>query len=141
MADPTKSVRCVRDWRDFSLDHYRLKQDGRQWKSQASNRRQLAEYLATFANGDGTGVQVGVERMSVKFACDRVTIHRWLNDLIEIRAITPKSGLTSRYGTAVRTLTIDAFVARYDAAVEKQLDYDAAMSFNDDEPVQEVAKS
>ena len=113
----TKSVACVRDWRDFTLDYYRLESDGRQWKSQASKRRQLAEWLATFANGDGTSIEVGIERMADKYAVDRATIFRWLDELRELHALAPKINLTSRHGTAVRSLTLEAFEARYEKRV------------------------
>jgi hypothetical protein len=117
----TKSVACVRDWRDFSVGHYRLKTDGRKWHAQADKRRQLAEWLATFADGDGSSIQVGVERMMEKFEVDRATIFRWLDDLRELRALAPKSGLTSRYGTAVRRLTLEAFEARFEADLEEEM--------------------
>jgi hypothetical protein len=121
MAEHTKSVACVRDWRDFTLDYYRLPSDGRKWRAAASNRRQLLEYLATFADGDGSNVQVGVERMEDKFQpISRATIFRLLDDLRELRALAPKSGLTSRYGTAVRSLTLEAFAARYEQELERQ---------------------
>jgi hypothetical protein len=120
MADPTKSVACVRDWRDFSLDYYRLPTDGRKWRAQASNRRQLLEWLATFANGDGSSIEVGIERMEDKFSLSRATIFNLLDDLRELRALAPKSGLTSRYGCAVRSLTLEAFQARFDAFMEQE---------------------
>ena len=116
----TKAVKCVRDWRDFSADYYRLPTDGRKWRSQAENRMRLADYLSTFANGDGTSITVGIERMCSKFwPIDRATIFRWLDDLRELHALAPKSGLTSEHGTAVRELTLDRFVARYEAALER----------------------
>jgi hypothetical protein len=122
MADPTKSVACVRDWRDFSLGYYRLPTDGRKWRAQASNRRQLLEWLATFANGDGSSIEVGIERMEEKFSVSRATIFNLLGDLTKLRALAPKSGLTSRYGTAVRSLTLEAFEARYAAYIEQELE-------------------
>jgi hypothetical protein len=120
MADKPKSVACVRDWRDFTLGHYRLKSDGRKWRVQASNRRQLLEWLATFANGDGSSIEVGIERMEDKFECSRATIFRLLDDLKELQALAPKCGLTSRYGTAVRSLTIEAFQERYEAMLQAE---------------------
>jgi hypothetical protein len=116
-AMPTKSVKCVRDWRDFTTDYYRLPTDGRQWKSQASKRRQLAEYLATFANGDGGSITLGIERMAGKFEVDRATIFRLLDELRELRALAPKCGLVSKHGCAVRALTLDAFVAEQKATL------------------------
>jgi hypothetical protein len=121
MADPTKSVKCVRDWRDFPADYYRLPRDGRKWRVQAQNRMRLADYLSTFANGDGTSITVGIERICSKFdPIDRATIFRWLDDLRELQALAPKSGLTSRHGTAVREMTFDAFVARYETQTEAE---------------------
>jgi hypothetical protein len=58
--------------------------------------------------------------MIAKFEVDRSTIFRWLADLRELRSLAPKSGLTGRYGTAVRALTRDAFVARDAAFMESQ---------------------
>ena len=125
MADPTKSVACVRDWRDFSLSHYRLKNDGRKWRALAEKRRQLAEWLATFANKDGSSIFVGIERMEDKFECSRSTIFRLLDDLRELHALAPKSGLTSRLGTAVRSLTLEAFEKRYQHCIDEELaDYE-----------------
>ena len=120
VADPTKSVACVRDWRDFSLGHYRLNNEGRKWRALAEKRRQLAEWLATFANKDGSSIFVGIERMEDKFECSRATIFRLLDDLRELHALAPKSGLTSRLGTAVRSLTLEAFEKRYLDEMEKE---------------------
>jgi hypothetical protein len=120
MTSSTKSVKCVRDWRDFSLDYYRLPRCGNQWRRQAEKLMHFAEYLSTFADGDGTSIEAGVDRMVAKFRVDRSTIFRWLADLRELRSLAPKSGLTGRYGTAVRMLTRDAFVARDAALMESQ---------------------
>lgn len=120
-TDPTKSVRCVRDWRDFSLTHYRLRRSGNQWKRHAEKLRQLAEYLATFADGDGSNIKVSIERMADKFEVDNATIYRWLDNLRELKAISVKQGLSDRYGTAVRSMTRDAFIARYEADEEAEI--------------------
>jgi hypothetical protein len=119
--DRTKSVKCVRDWRDFTDDYYKLPTDGRQWKSQASKRRQLTEYIATFADGDGSRIKVGVNRMTSKFDVERTTIFRLLDDLRALRALAPKNGLVSEHGCAVRTLTLDAFVERYNKQMETEI--------------------
>lgn len=112
----TKAVKCVRDWRDFSTEYYRLPTDGRKWRSQAENRMRLADYLSTFANGDGTSITVGIERICSKFdPIGRATIFRWLEDLRELHALAPKCGLVSEHGCAVRALTLDRFTARFDA--------------------------
>jgi hypothetical protein len=116
----TKAVKCVRDWRDFSADYYRLPTDGRKWRLQATNRMRLADYLSTFANGDGTRITVGVERVTEKLGVDRAMIFRWLDDLRELHALAPKSGLVSEHGCAVRALTLDRFVARSDAYMDAQ---------------------
>jgi len=123
MIPPEKkksSVACVRDWRDFSEDYYRLPTDGRQWRSQAVLRMRLADYLSTFANGDGTSITVGVERMSDKLGRDYRTTLRLLDDLRKLKALAPKSGLTSEHGTAIREMTMEAFVARHEADLEAE---------------------
>jgi len=56
VTEHKNTMKCSQDWRDFTLDYYRLRSDGRQWRTQASKRRQLAEYLATFADGDGGSI-------------------------------------------------------------------------------------
>ena len=81
MSDKTKSVHCVREVRDATIERFRLPDDGRQWKTAARNRQALANYLATFADGDGTRVRPSEPTMTEHFGWSRATTFRYLDDL------------------------------------------------------------
>src|SRR5215472_17480426 len=109
MSGKTKSVKCVRDIRDFNLMCFRLSSDGEKWKSLASQREKLFGYLATFADGDGTNIKVGTARMVKKMEpLSRATTFRRLDDLEVIGVLLPviEDGkkLTGEHGTRFRKI-------------------------------------
>lgn len=106
-----RSVHCVRDIREFPLEAYRLPKEGREWRHVARNRQSLANWLATYADGDGTRVYPSVKTMSEHFDWSRGTIFRLLADLRALRLLNDKSGLHGERGTAIRSLDVDAFSA------------------------------
>ena len=96
--------------------------DGRKWKQLCSNRSALANWLATFADADGTNIKVGVRRMEMHFGWSRRTVFNVLDDLQRLGMITSKGqGLTAEHGTRVRKfdskfLELETYIAvRYTA--------------------------
>jgi len=125
MSKSTKSVKCVRDLRDIPLKAYRLPSDGRQWKKAAVVRQRLANFLATFADGDGTRVYPGEKKMTAFLGCHRATTFRALDDLRTLGLMKDKLGLVDRSGrpsergTALRVMDVDGFRARAGVASSK----------------------
>jgi hypothetical protein len=108
-----KSIHCVRDLRDAPLEEFRLPDDKREWKHVARNRQALANFLATYADGNGSRVYPGEKVMTSHFGWSRGTTFRVLDDL-------EKLGLQKRVGrhggsrgTAVRQLDVASFRARF----------------------------
>src|SRR6266404_1891505 len=105
-SDKTKSVRCIRDLREFPPNSYRLPGDGRKWKSLCKDRRAIANHIATYANGDGTSITAGINRWVKEMGVSRATIFRRLDDLRTLGLLRDKEGLTGRGGTALRSLDV-----------------------------------
>jgi hypothetical protein len=110
--DETKSVHCVRDLRDATLEEFKLPNDKRQWKSLARNRQSLANFLATYADGDGSRVCPSVETMTEHFGWHRATTFRLLADLRALQLLSDKVGLFGKQGTARRKLDVLTFRKR-----------------------------
>lgn len=104
--DKTKSVRCVRDIREFPPESYRLSGDGRKWMALCKERRAIANHLATYANGDGTSITAGINRWIREIGIKRRTLFRRLNDLRTLGLLRDKHGLTGESGTALRSLDV-----------------------------------
>lgn len=104
--DKTKSVRCVRDIREFPPESYRLPNDGRKWMALCKERRAIANHLATYANGDGTSITAGINRWIREIGIKRRTLFRRLNDLRRLGLLRDKHGLTGESGTALRSLDV-----------------------------------
>jgi hypothetical protein len=114
MADKPKSVACVRDLRDAPLEEFRLPDDSqRQWKQVARNRQALANFLATYADGDGSRVRPSIPTMMAHFGWSHATNCRLLKDL-ETLGLQKRVG---RYGgsngVAVRQISVDIFRLRF----------------------------
>jgi hypothetical protein len=99
----SESVKCVRDIREFPPESYRLPTDGRKWKRVCSERRMLANHLATYANGDGTSITAGVARFVRETGMARSTMFRRLDELSKLGVLN-KHGLTCERGTARRSI-------------------------------------
>lgn len=107
------SVKCVRDLREIPPTAYRLTTDGRKWMHKCRLRCDLAQWLATFANPDGTSITVGVERMTNRLCVSRRTVQRLLDDL-ETLGFLSNGKLTNFRGTRRRNLNIAAVMATAD---------------------------
>ncbi len=103
-----KSVACVRDIRDFPWQAYVLSDDGRKARAVAEQRRALAMQLATHADGDGTRISVGINRLMLNLGWSKRTLYRRLEDLRRLELVAEKDGLTKERGTALRRLNVAA---------------------------------
>jgi hypothetical protein len=106
-----KSVACVRDIRDFPWQAYVLADDGRKARAVAEQRRALAMQLATHADGDGTRISVGINRLMSNLGWSKRTLYRRLEDLRRLELVAEKDGLTKERGTALRRLNVAALTA------------------------------
>jgi len=104
MSDKTKAVKLSRAMREIPLEAYRLPKHSRKWKSLCRQLMALADFLATYGDGDGTRIQAGVNAMMRKFRVSRRTVFYWLDDLKELGILTNTGKLTSMHGTRVRQL-------------------------------------
>ncbi|MGO8811005.1 MAG: hypothetical protein ACLQJF_16220 [Candidatus Sulfotelmatobacter sp.] len=109
MSDKTKSVHCVREVRDATIERFRLPDDGRQWKTAARNRQALANYLATFADGDGTRVRPSEPTMTEHFGWSRATTFRYLDDLKALGLQKRVGRFGGSRGVAIRELDVALF--------------------------------
>jgi hypothetical protein len=98
-------VRCVRAIRSLPPDAYRLESDGRKRLSVAKDRRAVAVQLATYANGDGSSVTVGIERLSLELGMPRRTLYRRISELKALGYLK-NEGLVKEHGTARRRLIL-----------------------------------
>jgi hypothetical protein len=112
MADKLKSVHCVRDLRNAPLEEYKFPDDGRTWKHVARNRQALANFLATFADGDGSRIFPTVETMTKHFGWSRATTFRLLADLRALNLLSEKIGLHGESGPAIRKMDVVGFRQR-----------------------------
>jgi hypothetical protein len=110
VGNETQSVKCIRDIRDIQPAAYRLKSDGRKWMHECKLRCDLAQWLATFANPDGSSITVGVDRMMKRLSVSRRTVQRLLDDLAALGFLT-NGKLTKFKGTRRRVLNVAAIVA------------------------------
>src|SRR5260370_30588748 len=99
-------VKCVRDMRGYPPEFYRLPEDGRKWEHTCFMRRSLAMQLATYADGDGTNITVGVERLRQELGMAKRTFYRRIDELTRLGFIE-KDGRTHMRGTAVRHINFE----------------------------------
>jgi hypothetical protein len=102
-----KSLKCVQDIRDVSPEGYRLPSDGRQWSHVCRRRRELAGFLATFANPDGSSIEAGIKRMAHALGVSTRTINNLLEDLRQLGFLADGK-LTGFKGTRRRALKVAA---------------------------------
>lgn len=116
----TKAVHCVRGVRDATVEKYRLPGDKREWKHKARNRQALANYLATFADGDGSRIRPSEPTITDHFGWNRATTFRYLDDL-EALGIQKRVGrFGGSRGVAIRQLNMNAFVGVAKSPSESQ---------------------
>jgi hypothetical protein len=132
MPDKAKSIRCVIDGREFPWQSYVLPIDGRKARHCAEQRRSLAMQLATYADGDGTRVNAGVERYMREMGWPKRTLDRRLAELAEL-GVLKTVGRTKERGTARRV--IDFSVLRVPGAT-KVPDTTATVPDSDDQECQ-----
>jgi hypothetical protein len=104
-------VKCVRDIRDWPPEKYRLPNDGRKAKRKWEQRQRLAMYLATFADGDGSRVEVGTKRMHEALGMSRSQLFVYLEDLKTLKVLINEGRTTSR-GAAARRLNVEALAGQ-----------------------------
>jgi hypothetical protein len=113
---PSSSVKLSRDLRVIPVDKYRLPRDGRKWKGAALQRMQLAEWLSTYGDGDGSRIYPSVQTMCDHFGLSRATIFRLLADLKDLGLLEDeknekgKSRLAGECGTRMRRMNEPAFL-------------------------------
>jgi hypothetical protein len=103
-------VKCVRDLRGYPPSFYRMGTDGRKWFAACKDRKMLAMHLATYADGDGTNITVGIERLRQEMGWSKRTLYYLLADLVllgilenDTDELAAKRGkLTGRRGTRLR---------------------------------------
>ena len=93
--------------RDTIPSDYALPADGRKCKEQQAKRRALAMQLATFADGDGTRIMPGAERLRSALGWSRDTLFWYLNDLKALGFLKDEEGRTGSHGTKKRSLNLD----------------------------------
>jgi hypothetical protein len=103
----TSSVKVVRDIRAFPWQSYVLPSDGRKARHVAEQRRALAIQLATHADGDGTSITVGRNKLARDIGWPVKTIGRRLRELKQIGpGFLSNDGLEAEHGNAKRKLDI-----------------------------------
>jgi hypothetical protein len=110
MEDQSKSVSCVRDLRAFPPSCYHLPTDGRKTAHLCNERQRLALLLATYADGDGSRIYPGIERLMRESGMTRRTLFNRLDDLRKL-GILKTEGLTRERGTARRSLDVSKLKA------------------------------
>jgi len=127
-------IKAVIDGRKYPPHFYRLENDTREWVQQCVKRRMLALQLASYANPDGSGISVGVDRLSQELGTHRATIFRWLDDLTKCGVLSDDRddegrARSGQHGTRLRKIDFSVF--------ERPSDESKSQT----EPVLEVANS
>jgi len=97
----------VRDIRAFPWQSYALATDGRKAAAVAGKRRELALQLATYADGDGSSIRVGLKRLYAELGWPPRTVDRRLAELELVGpGLLSRVGLTQERGVAIRRLDV-----------------------------------
>jgi hypothetical protein len=105
----SKSVKLSRDMRGIPATAYRLPSDRRKWKALCNERKQLADWLATYGDSDGSHIFPSVATMLRAFdTWSRKTLFRRLADLREL-GILQSEGLKGERGPRIRRLRPEMF--------------------------------
>jgi hypothetical protein len=104
MMASNNAVKCSIDGRQFPPSSYRLADDRKKWRRLCEERRMIALQLASYADGDGSNIEVGIKRVIRETEFSRATIFRRLDDLRRLGVLRDKDGLTGKRGTARRSI-------------------------------------
>ena len=98
------AVKLSRDMRGIPASAYRMPRDGRKWKTLCDQRKQLADWLGTYGDADGTRIFPGVDTMLAAFdTWSRSTVFRRLRELRELGTLLPE-GRKGENGPRIRRL-------------------------------------
>jgi hypothetical protein len=107
MAD---AIKCSLDIRRVPESSYARPTDGRKGGAVCSRRRALMQQLASYANPDGSGITVSIERLCDEMGWSRRTVFRILDDFEEMGFISNEK-LTKWNGTRTRRINVKAILA------------------------------
>jgi hypothetical protein len=96
--------------RNIPVELYRLPKDGSKWKAIAHDRQSIADWLATFGDGDGTRIFPSIHSMMRRFAWSHGKICYLLADLKELKLLESTGKLSREHGTRIRRMTPNAFL-------------------------------
>jgi hypothetical protein len=99
------STKCVRDVRSVPPAAYRLASDGKKWRWMCEERRKLLMQMASYSNGDGTGIWPSVQRLADETGMSPRTAHRLLNDLKTL-GFLEDGELHGCYKTRIRSINV-----------------------------------
>jgi hypothetical protein len=100
----SKSLKLSRNMRGIPATTYRMRGDGRKWKMLCDQRKQLADWLATYGDGDGTRIFPKVATMLAAFdTWSRAKIFARLKDLRALGVMQPE-GRKGEHGPRIRRL-------------------------------------
>ncbi len=99
------STKCVRDVRSVPPAAYRLASDGKKWRWMCEERRKLLMQMASYSNGDGTGIWPSVQRLADETGMNRRTAFRLLNDLRTL-GFLEDGELHGAYKTRIRSINV-----------------------------------
>ena len=114
-----KSFQCLRDVVRLNPpeEAFRLKNDGKKWKHNARQRKDLLLQLATWANPDGTDCRPAVEKLAEPLRWDKRTVYRFM---AQLRALGFVFDAGLHRPTGIRNWTID-IIAIAKAATDSRL--------------------
>jgi hypothetical protein len=118
---------CIRSIRSIPPSRYKLPSDKRKWRIRCVERKLLLMFIASFANGDGTGAYPGVHTMMEAMEWSHGKVCRLLNELTEL-GFLETIGRVGRYGSARRIVRIDAILGAEVAPSESTIGGLAASS-------------
>jgi hypothetical protein len=97
-------LKLSRYTRGIPASSYLLPTDGKKWKPLCNERKALADWLATYGDGDGTRIFPSIDTMQRAFdTMSRRTLFRRLKDLQSV-GILKSEGLHGERGSRIRRL-------------------------------------
>lgn len=113
-ATAKRSMKCTRDIRLFPPSDYRLPDDGRQWLHVCERRKTLFILLSTYADGDGSHINVAIGTLAEAQGWSYRTVCRLLDDFRAL-GILNDGELDPRYqNTRSRSIDIEALRRRHE---------------------------
>lgn len=106
-SSQSKSVKLSRTMRGKPATAYRLPDDGRKWKHSCNERKQLADWLATYGDADGTHIFPSIRTMLAAF--DTWSHGKLFYRLADLRrlGVLESEGLKGERGPRIRRLRPD----------------------------------